>query len=159
MMGSLWRSREVGTGAESTLALPGPARADQRRLSTESERMRSSLRPAGRAALEVEPSAERPRGEFWLALILLLVIGGAGYYVWPYLQDIWERGRGTLKTSAPTQGAATQTTPTPPVSEQSEPVATPGTKADPASPRSAAPAKEEPATAQPGARELGTKAE
>ena len=121
--------------------------------------MRSSLRPAGRAALEVEPSAERPRGGFWLALILLLVIGGAGYSVWPYLQDIWERGRGTLKTSAPTQGAATQTTPTPPASEQSEPVATPATKAEPASPRSAAAAKEEPATAQPGARELGTKAE
>jgi len=159
MMDALRRYREVGTGAESTLALPGPARADQRRLSTESERMRSILRPAGRAALEVEPSAERPRGGFWLALILLLVIGGAGYYVWPYLQDIWERGRGTLKTSAPTQGAATQTTPTPPVSEQSEPVATPETKAEPASPRSAEPAQEQPVPAQPSARELGTKAE
>ena len=158
MMEALRKYREAGAGAEATLALAGPARGEQRRTSTESQSMRTNVRAVRQPSFALDQSVEKPRGTFWLALLLLLVIGGASYYLWPYLQDIWNRGRRTLTTTAPAQGAAMQT-PAAGTSEQTEPAATAATKEEPASRRASTPAREEPAPAQPAARDLPTKAE
>jgi eukaryotic-like serine/threonine-protein kinase len=39
----------------------------------------------------MEPERGRSRGAVWVALLSLVIIGGAGYRVWPALQEIWQR--------------------------------------------------------------------
>ena len=158
MFEALQRYREIGLETEATLVMAGPGRAEILQRPAELQMTRANSRMLRQPSFETEPSGERRRGGFWLALFLLLVIGGAGYYLWPYLQDIWSRGRGALKSSELTRGPAKQAE-TQSFTGQAEPPAVVETKAEPAKPRSVAPEKEETAALRKAPKELPAREE
>ena len=141
LMEALRRYREGGSAAEATVVQASMARPNRAGPLAEAERAMAGLRTVGQPRFESVEGDKRPRGTFWLALFLLLLIGGATYYLWPYLQDIWKRGRGTISTVTQVRGAteskALQTGP--PQVERGAPQAE---EAKSVPPRSAAAAKQ-----------------
>jgi len=140
--------RELGPSPEATIVTRSQASA----AASGTARMT----PASLWSLTTQaapgPEAQKKRSSIWLALLLLAITAGAGYRVWPYMQDVW---RGTRTTPARFASAAGQTQPSPgparsnpetPGQRQSAPSATSALQAAP--PDSNA-TREKPAEAQP----------
>jgi len=136
LMEALRRYRESGGASEATVTLTGAARANRTGSSADGERARVSPQAVRQPKFESLEGDKKPRGTFLLALFLLLVIGGATYYLWPYLQDIWNRGRGTISAVTQVRGTS-ESTPAPRETPRVEP-GVPPTKEDKSVPPRAA---------------------
>jgi hypothetical protein len=101
--------------------------------------------------IEEDHRTARKRGSFLLCLVLLGIIGYAGYRVWPQMLDIWQRmhepGEAlatlpkTLPVTPPANSAAPETKPddssqAPPLAQKTAPAVA---KVNPAPPQSSAP--------------------
>ncbi len=66
--------------------------------------------PFGAGISSVMLEEPRKRNLFWLVLLLLAIIAGASYRVWPSMLDIWHRNQAARASAAP---SAAQTPPAP----------------------------------------------
>jgi serine/threonine-protein kinase len=144
LLEALRNYRELGGSTEATLVLPRGAQA----VGTEASGAASGATgrtaaaprppaaPVPAAGVTPQPEQQRKRGQIWLALALLAIIAGAGYHIWPYMRDVWERSRAARASRAPAAAPATQPTPlnakdAKPAEEkraETKPVAPPATK-------------------------------
>ncbi len=96
LMDALRRYRDIETSPEATVALPRPVAAP---IAPDATWPGAPAGPQAPAA-PVHPSSSAPlpeekkRGSVLFALLLLAVIAGASYRLWPTLRDVWERSRG-----------------------------------------------------------------
>ncbi|HJY85684.1 MAG TPA: serine/threonine-protein kinase [Candidatus Acidoferrales bacterium] len=98
MLEALRNYRELGPSPQATVALPaepaiigaGPANA----------LARAPAAPRN-ATLELLPrqESEKKRANAWLALLLLAIIAGASYRVWPTVREVWQRSRSSPVSS------------------------------------------------------------
>src|SRR5262249_9509520 len=98
MLEALRNYRELGPSPQATVALPaepaiigaGPANA----------LARAPAAPRN-ATLELLPrqESEKKRANAWLALLLLAIIAGARYRVWPTVREVWQRSRSSPVSS------------------------------------------------------------
>jgi eukaryotic-like serine/threonine-protein kinase len=103
---------DAATGA-SGAAAQSPARSGN--PPTRPSRSLPASRPAG-----VFRSGPRHRAPLWLALLLLAVIAGAGYRLWPSVRQIWEHQQASpvaLQTSRPAAHATDVSAPAAPASD------------------------------------------
>jgi len=120
LLEALRNYRELGTSTESTLVLPPPS---AQAAGTEASGAASGTTggttsapqplaaPVHAAGVTPQPKPQSEHGQIWLALALLAIIAGAGYHVWPYMRDVWERSRSARTSRAPVAAPATQPTP------------------------------------------------
>jgi tRNA A-37 threonylcarbamoyl transferase component Bud32 len=118
LMEALRNYREIEASPEATVALPRPTSAPAATRPAAASRpvapaaARPPVEPA-RTLGALSPPEPRRRGSFLLALVLLAIIGGASYRIWPTLREVWERSRtarasqSALPGQAPTDAAAT----------------------------------------------------
>jgi len=100
LMEALRNYRELGTDTEATIVMPSPRSAAT-----------AASGAAGRAAGASQSAAAAPArsgGSVWFAVLLLAVIAGAGYRVWPYVREVWQRGHAPLATAAPNVAGQSQ---------------------------------------------------
>ncbi len=86
LMEALRSYRELGTSPEATVVAPARAAgaAGTARPATAAPR-------AGVTQGVALPEPQKKRGSVWLALLLLAIIAGASYRVWPYVREVWQK--------------------------------------------------------------------
>jgi serine/threonine-protein kinase len=129
LMEALRNYRELGPSPAATLVAPprgvAAAVSDPARPASASLRAPATPRSAGTELLG-QQAPQGKRSSIWLALLLLAIIAGASYRVWPYVREVWQTARphpsppvsvnSQLHASNPAQGSAQ-------VSEQPQPAA------------------------------------
>jgi serine/threonine-protein kinase len=107
--------REFMEALQNYRDFAGAASAASRAASTGNARISglgSAVLPAGavstgqRSPLLTATAPQKQAGSAWVVLALLAIIGGAGYRVWPALQEIWQRGHAADVAGAPSQAAS-----------------------------------------------------
>jgi eukaryotic-like serine/threonine-protein kinase len=101
MMEALRNYRELGPSPQATVALPAqPAGSASIDAAPANALARASAAPRN-ATVEFLPrqEIEKRRGSAWLALLLLAIIAGASYRVWPTVREVWQRSRPSSASS------------------------------------------------------------
>jgi Protein kinase domain len=88
--------------------IPPPAPEPSGRFVAEPDDSSTAV-PAPLLAESAEPA--RQGGSLWLALLLLCVIGAAGYKVWPPLRDLWLRTQPLPVAAAPAETSPVDSSP------------------------------------------------
>ena len=100
---ALQNHREYQAG-NASVAVPAPA-----------DRPASEAADSGAMAERSAPVFSQPPakqgGSVWLALVLLTIIAGAGYKVWPLLRDLWLRSQPALVAAVPTEQPSQEAAP------------------------------------------------
>jgi serine/threonine-protein kinase len=92
--------REFGPSPEATIVTASQAKA----AASGTERMTSAAPASLTSQPAPGPEPQKKRGSIWLALLLLAIIAGAGYRVWPYMREVWQGTRATPAKSASVAG-------------------------------------------------------
>ena len=77
---------------ERKSARPGPAATASAPLPRSAPVVTQHI-PSSVPSMAHAAAARRQRGSFWVVLVLLTIIGAAGYRAWPALQEIWQRSQ------------------------------------------------------------------
>jgi serine/threonine-protein kinase len=150
---ALQNYRDFQAPAPAPLRAPSPAKAPVSRPGAAANSS-GALSTGQRSPLSAQAPPQKQTGSAWVALVLVAIIAGAGYRVWPAVQEIWQRSQAPRATNAVAEtgsqpdAASADVPATPPVS-----AADPADRAsaEGATPLESVPAKlaSQPASAQP----------
>jgi predicted Ser/Thr protein kinase len=106
MLEALRNYRNLSGSPEATMV--SPAAAPVAGAGSPARAAVHTAPPFGAGISSVMVEEPRKRNLFWLILLLLAIIAGASYRVWPYMLDIWHRSQSARASAAP---SAAQTPP------------------------------------------------
>jgi len=131
MLEALRNYRNLSASPETTMV--SPAAAPVAGASSPARTTVHTAPPFGAGISNVMVEEPRKRNLFWLVLLLLAIIAGASYRVWPYMLDIWHRSQAARASAAPS-AAQTPPAPAPVEAAGKPPVPAPALNTRPAEP-------------------------
>ncbi|MBI3668290.1 MAG: serine/threonine protein kinase [Acidobacteria bacterium] len=144
LMGALRHYRDIETSPEATVALPRPTAAPIASGAARPAAPAGSRPPTAPAHAPgtAPPPEKKQRGGILLALVLLAIITGASYHLWPTLRDVWQRSRAARASqspaadpAAPKAAASPEASGVPTTTHEPEAASTPKTTSAPSKPR------------------------